>query len=476
MRWTSCVVLSCLLPAVVLAGSWPQFHGPNGSGLADSDHPLPTQIGPSDNVLWKVPLPPGHSSPAVHGDRLYLTAAKGQTLLTLGLDRHTGKLLWQAEAPCKELEKVHQIGNLAQPSPATDGDHVVSFFGSAGLFCYDSQGKLLWHQSFPPFKNDFGAGSSPILAGDRVLLSQDHDTDSFLMAFDKRTGRVLWKADRSEFPRGYATPVVWEVESRKQVVVPGTLRAVAYDFETGKEVWTVRGLARICNMTPVVGADGILYLAAWAPGADAEDKEGMAPFAQALREDKNGNGMLEPDEVTEDSVKRRFTQIDRDKDGHITRDEYENMRHIFDEARNVVMAIKPGGRGDITQTHVLWTQHRMLPYVPSPLYCKGLLFLVKTGGLLACLDARTGQPTKHERVFGTSGYYASPVAGDGKVYTVSQRGELSVVTAEPQWRLLHRARFEEDVFATPAIVNGRIYLRTAGHLYCFGALAGPLKP
>jgi outer membrane protein assembly factor BamB len=194
----------------------------------------------------------------------------------------------------------------------------------------------------------------------------------------------------------------------------------------------------------------------------------MEPFAGMLRFDKDGNGTLEVDEVPEGSVKRRFTQIDRDKDGHITRAEYEDMRRIFDEARNVVMAVKPGGRGDITHTHVLWTQNKMLPYVPSPLYCKGYLFLIKNGGLLACLDARTGQPTKNERVFGTSSYYASPVAGDGKIYLVSQRGEFSVVTAEPQWRLLHRARFDEEVFATPAIADGRIYLRTAGHLYCFG--------
>src|SRR5262245_42990366 len=130
MRWIGCVAMLLALPAVLVAGSWPQFHGPNASGLADSDQPLPVKIGPAEGILWKVALPAGHSPPAIHGDRIYLTAVKGQMLLTLGLDRQTGKVLWEAEAPHKGLEKVHQIGSHAQPSPATDGEVVVSFFGS----------------------------------------------------------------------------------------------------------------------------------------------------------------------------------------------------------------------------------------------------------------------------------------------------------------------------------------------------------
>lgn len=472
MRWLGIAfVCGCWL-GTAGAGSWPQFRGPNASGLPDSDKPLPAEIGPDKNVVWKVALPPGHSSPAVHGDRIYLTAVRGRTLLTLGLDRHTGKTLWQAEAPHKGLETVHQVGSQAQPSTTTDGDHVVSFFGSAGLFCYDRDGKLLWHLPMGPFKNEYGSGASPVLAGDRVFLNQDHDTDSFLMAFDKRTGKVLWKVDRSEFPRGYATPVVWELGGKKQVVVLGTLRVIGYDFETGEEVWTVRGLSRITNMTPVVGANGVLYVAAWAPGGDTGARETVAPFAEVIaKHDANGNGTLEANEIQEDTVKKRVPQFDRDKDGHITKAEYEDMRRIFDEARNVVVAIKPGGRGDVTKTHVLWEQEKMLPYVPSPLYYNGHVYMVRNGGLLACLDAKTGKPTKHERVFGGASYYSSPVAGDGKIYTVSQRGEVSVVAAGPDWKLLSRARLDEEVFATPAIADGEIYLRTAGHLYCFAVKA-----
>jgi outer membrane protein assembly factor BamB len=143
------------------------------------------------------------------------------------------------------------------------------------------------------------------------------------------------------------------------------------------------------------------------------------------------------------------------------------MRRIFDTAQNRLVAIKPGAKGDVTETHVLWSAEKNLPVISSPLCYKGLVFLAKDGGLITALDAKTGKAAKAERVFPGATYYSSPVGGDGKVYLVSQRGELAVLNAEPQWKVLSRSRFEEDVYATPAIVDGRIYVRTAGHLYCF---------
>ncbi|MGH7136596.1 MAG: PQQ-binding-like beta-propeller repeat protein, partial [Pirellulales bacterium] len=220
--------------------SWPQFRGVNGSGVASNGGRLPEKIGPETNVLWKIDVPPGHSSPVVFGDRIYLTAVRDGDLLTMALDRRRGKTLWEAKAPHEALEAIHRIGSHAQSTPATDGEHVVSFFGSSGLVCYDSAGHQLWIHRMGPFKNDFGAGSSPILVDDRVILCQDHDTDSFLAAYDKSSGELLWKTDRSEFARNYCTPVVWEVEGRKQIVVAATLRVVGYDFLTGRQLWTVR--------------------------------------------------------------------------------------------------------------------------------------------------------------------------------------------------------------------------------------------
>ncbi len=465
-------VLAAALAAGARASDWPQFRGPGGSGRPAVERPLPAELGPDTNVVWKTALPPGHSSPVLAGDRVYLTGVRGKRLVTLALDRATGRLLWEREAPARTLEKVHRIGSHAQPTPAADGARVVSFFGSAGLFCYDRDGKPLWQVPLGPFHNDFGAGSSPVIVGDRVVLCQDHDEDSFLLALDKRTGKTLWKTDRSEFLRGFCTPVVWEAAGKKQIVVAGTLRVAGYDLETGKEVWTVRGIARTICATPVVGEDGRLYVSGWAAGGDVGSPIPVEPFEAALKErDKNHSGTLERSELDGHPFGERFTQVDTNGDGSISRAEYERFRGLFRKGRNAVLAIKPGGRGDVTATHVAWMNRRQVPFCASPLYYGGLVYTVKDGGLLACLDPRDGKPLKFERLPSGGSYYSSPVAGDGKLYLVNQDGRLAVVRAGRDWKVLSRSDLGESVYATPAIADGRIYLRTTGHLYCFG-LAG----
>lgn len=458
------------LASVARASDWGQFRGPNSSGRDRSALPLPAAIGPSSNVLWKIKLPPGHSSPAVVGDRIYLTAVRDGRLLTVAVDAASGKILWEAATPRVALEKVHKIGSHAQPSPAADRECVVSLFGSSGLFCYSRDGKLLWHKAMGPFKNDFGAGSSPILVGDKVILSQDHDQESFLMALDKRTGKLLWKTDRSEFLRGYCTPVVWDVAGKKQLVVVGTLRVVGYDLATGQEAWTVRGLARTICMTPVVGDDGLLYVAGWSAGGDEDARIEVEAFEDVVkRVDKNGNGKLEKDELTTGPIAERFTQTDLDKDGSITRQEYERFRDLFAKGQNQLLAIRPGGAGDVTESHVAWRNNKQVPFCASPLHVSGLVFTVKDGGILHSLDARDGKLTKQGRLPGAGNYYSSPIAGDDKVYLLSQRGRLAVVSAKRDWQVLSTSDFEEDAYATPALAGGKIFLRTVGHLYCFGS-------
>ncbi|MBL8793630.1 MAG: PQQ-binding-like beta-propeller repeat protein [Planctomycetia bacterium] len=474
MRSCFLALLLAASPAFAQPADWPQFRGPNGSGLAGDQPGIPVDVGPEKHVVWKVALPSGHSSPIVHGDRIYLTGVVEKKLLTIALDRATGKTLWQREAPYQTLETVHPTGgSLAQSTPATDGERLVSFFGSSGLLCYDPAGKLLWRREMGPFKNDFGAGSSPIIVGDRVLLNQDHDTGSFLLCVDKHSGKTLWQTDRPESRRSYSTPVVWTVDAKPQVVVAGTLRVVGYDLETGKEVWTVRGLARLVNPTPVIGPDNTLYLSSWTAGGDAEDRFDLPPFPEMLKRlDANQNGTLEPNEVATTIIKERFPQFDVDKDGHIAGPEYEQTRAICDQARNCFLAIKPGGRGDVSKSHVQWEVTKGLPYMPSPVYHQGHLFIVKDGGLLGCLDAKTGQLLSQERIYGAGRYYSSPIVVNGKIYLANQEGKLSVVEAANGTRVLHRVAFGEDVYATPAAVGGKLYFRTMGHLYCFSSEGG----
>jgi outer membrane protein assembly factor BamB len=449
--------------------TWRHFRGSSGAAVAVGGKGLPTEIGPKEYVLWKTPLPKGHSSPVIDGDRIFLTAVADKKLYTIGLDRATGKELWRVEAPHKGLEQLHAIGSPAQATPAIDDRHVVTFFGSSGLFCYDRNGKEKWRVPMGPFKAAFGAATSPILVDGRIILNQDFDGDSSLTVYDVETSKPVWRVDRKEFGAGYATPVIWHVGGKKQIVVAGTLRVIGYAFDSGKEVWSAGGMARICNMSPTIGPDNILYLAGWSPGADPGEVVVIPPYEDVAKlHDANKNGALEPEEIPPGPVKDRIPQFDVNRDGRVDRTEWETMRSIFAAAKNRLVAIRPGGTGDITKTHVLWEQTKQLPYIPSPLVYNDVIFMVKNGGLVSSIDPKTGKTLKFDRIEGRGSYYSSPVGGDGKVYLLSQQGELTVISAQPKWEVLHTAEFGEDTFATPALIDGKIYLRTAGHLYCFG--------
>jgi outer membrane protein assembly factor BamB len=224
-------------------------------------------------------------------------------------------------------------------------------------------------------------------------------------------------------------------------------------------------------MTPTIGDDNTLYVAVWSAGGEPGDRIRMEPFADySAQFDENKNGTLEKNEVDSSAaLKTRFAQCDRDKDGHITGREYDTFLVMFDQSQNNVLAIKPGAQGDASESHVLWRYEKFTPFCASPLFYDGRIFTVKDGGILTCLDAKTGQSKKSGRITGTTNYYASPVGGDGKVYLLSQRGTLSVVSASDKWEVLHSAEFGEECYATPVLLDGKIYLRTSGHLYCFGA-------
>lgn len=461
-------VAICLPAGNAGAEDWPQFRGPNASGVSQSKLSLPTEISPDAPVLWKATVPPGHSSPVLFGDRIYLTGVHDKLLKTLAFDRRTGARLWERDAPYETLEATHRTGSFAQSSPATDGEIVVSFFGSSGLHAWDRDGQPLWSHRMGPFKNDFGAGSSPIIVDDLVILVQDHDLDSFIAAFDKRTGKEVWRKDRADFLRNYATPVIWEHDDRKEIVVAATLRIVGYDLATGAENWTVTGVSRIVNMTPVIGPDNTLYAACWSPGGEDNERVDPPPVEELFTRDADKNGTIEQSEFPDGPLQRRFNQIDRNKDGHITPEEYSFVRQVLSGGRNVVLAIKPGGRGDITRSHVAWEYTRQIPYCPSPLYYQGVLYLIKDGGILTTLDPANGRILKQSRIQATGKYYASPVGGDGKVYLLSEDGDVTVITAEAQWKVLHTASFKADGHGTPALADGRIYVRIGEQLLSFG--------
>lgn len=433
---------------------------------ADDTHPLPADLGAEKVLVWRRPLAPGHSTPCLVGDRIFLTTHREMELATLALYADTGEIRWKRAAPVKEIEPVHRTGSPASCTPACDGERVYVFFGSYGLLCYDLEGQLLWSRKMGPFQDEFGANSSPVLADGLVILNEDHDIDSVLIALDSKTGKTVWKTERPGFTRSYSTPIIREVEGRKQVIVAGSRRLVGYDIRDGRQLWWVTGLARIVNPTPSQTGD-MLYATGWTPGGDAGSRISMEPWQEARETyDKNGNAKISRDELPEGAVLTRFFRIDLDQDGGIDRAEWEAHARVFAEAQNTLLAIRPGGSGDVTSSRVAWIHRRGLPTVPSPLVYRGTVFLVKDGGIVSSLEAKTGTVIKQGRAAGGGSYYASPVAGDGKVYVASERGVVSVLSARGEWEILSSHDFGERIVTTPVIRGSRIYLRTDEALYC----------
>ncbi len=458
-----------MLAAASALAVWPGFRGPNASGVDAESQGLPAELAPDRNVIWKIALPRGSSSPVLTRERLYITGAEDGKLITLALDRATGRILWRRELAAPRNEARHSLNNAASATPVTDGANVYSFFADFGLIAYGADGNELWRLPLGPFSNLHGMGSSPVLAGDRLFLVCDQDVGSYLLALDKRTGKQLWRVERPAVVHGFATPTLLGDD---QLVVPGSYLLASYAVKTGAELWSVRGLTWQIKNTAVAAADGTIFVTGWAPGADAGESRPLPPFETAVTEiDANHNGRLEAAELNPSQYKHggSWRAIDLDADGAIDKREWGFYRGRR-AARNLTMAVRPGhARGDLTDTHVLWRNEKSVPQVSSPLLYGGVLYTVKDGGILTSLDPKTGEILKTARLPGAIDvYYSSPVAADGKLYLAGEKGSVSVVKAGAQWEPLHVATFDDGIYATPAIDAGRIFLRTTGTLFCFG--------
>lgn len=460
------VSLLASLPAFAGDANWPRFRGPAGSGVADSEKP-PVEFGPERNVLWKVSAPSGASSPCVWGARIFLTAFDGGKLWTLCLDRATGKELWRRDAGAEKIEAfLEGQGSPAASTPATDGERVVVYFGSCGLIAYDFEGKELWRHALPMAEtnNDFGTGTSPILAGGLVILVRDLKTESAVLALDVATGKQVWKTARTAMQTGYSTPIVWEHDGVKELIAPGGLAMKAYDLSSGAERWLVRDLPAVNCGSPVANG-AMLYFAGWSPaGADML----MPTFDDMLKADTNGDGKLSKEESDNTMLKGFFSANDTNHDGFITRDEWDAAINYLKRGKNRMVAVKPGGSGDITDSHIAWEKKKGLPYVPSALLYRGNLFMVKDGGLASCFDATSGETKYEQQRLGLDGsFYASPVAANGHIYLVNLTGKAATLAAGDKPDVVWRADFGERVAATPAIVDDTIFVRTETKLFAF---------
>jgi outer membrane protein assembly factor BamB len=451
---------------------WPQFRGPNGSGVADDQKP-PVEFGPDKNVKWKVAVPSGLSSPVVAGDNLVITAFEDGKLYTIAYRRADGKEAWRAGAPAKAIEPFHKTeGSPAASTSATDGERIVSYFGSCGLFCYDLTGKELWRFEMPTAApaGDFGSGVSPIIAHGVVILVRDQFKDAKIVALNAATGSLLWEMKRQS-PASYSTPVAWDTPDGNQVAVAGHARLIGYDLKSGSEKWFVSGIPAGCCSSPVT-ADGLLLFAGLSPGGTEDGKAKAPTFDDLLKElDKDNDGAISREEG-EKAYQGFFNNQDANKDGKITRDEAEMIAKFMSEGKSSAFALKPGGSGDVTETHKLWNKTKGLAYVSSALAYRGQYVTVKDGGIVTAFDMQTGDEVYQKRAVATGTYYASPVAAGGNIYfALLSDGTVTVLKAgasEPEV-VAQNPPLGERVAATPAIADDTLYLRTAGHLYAFGS-------
>ena len=431
--------LSAAAPAV---GSWPSFRGPNASGVADGQQ-LPDRWNgqTGENILWRTPIPGlAHSSPIVWGDRVFVTSAissqpnasfkpglygdgdasddrSRHKWALYAIDTRTGKIVWERVAFEGEPgNKRHIKSTYASASPATDGRIVVAWFGSQGVFAYDVNGTLLWKvdlgrvdmgaYDIPSY--EWGPASSPIIWNGLVLLQCDTQADSFVLALDAATGRTVWKTDRQELP-SWGTPTVISSGGRDQVVTNAANYIRSYDARTGEELWRLGGSSKITAPTPIL-ADGFIVV--------ASGRRPERPIF-AVRPDARGNLTLDKDRTSNNGI--------------------------------------------------AWSKTARGPYMPTPLAYNGILYSLNNDGILDAYEVETGKEIYRKRLDPVgSGFSASPVAADGRLYLSNEDGEMLVVAAGLEFRLISTNPMGDLLMATPALSNGVLYVRSASSLFAVG--------
>src|SRR6476661_2253143 len=440
-RFTLSAFLITVAFTVASAQNWPQFRGPGATGVNEGlAKPVKFDAAKSENVRWKTPIPGlSHASPVVWGNKVFIVTAvssgKDETRFGLfgdvapvkddpkhswkvyALDKASGKILWEQTA-YEGIPKIkrHPKSTHAASTPVTDGKYLIVNFGSEGLYAYDLDGKLTWKQDlgvldagwFYDVDYQWEYGSSPIIYKNMVIVQADIQKNSFIAAYDIKTGKELWKTTREELP-SWGSPTVYEGKTRAELITVGPKKIRGYDPATGKELWSLGPMSEITTPTPFVAHDLIFVTSGYAP---------IQPI-YAIKSGGNGDLTLP--------------------------------------------------QGKESSDFIAWSKQRGGPYMPTPIVYGDLLYTCSNQGVLTAYNATTGERVYQERLGGTGGAFtASPVASDGKIYLSSEDGDVFVVKAGPKYELLAKNPVGEVMMATPAISNGMVIVRTVSHLYAFG--------
>ncbi len=446
----------CWAQVFLLAEDWSRFRGPNGSGVSAAVG-YPREIGGRKSIAWKVPARPGKSSPVLTPRHVFLTAYHEGKLYTQCFDRENGRLLWERQIARPRESVLHSLNEPASVTPVTGGGNVFVFFRDYGLLSYDAKGSLRWKTPLGPFTNAEGLSSAPIIAGGNLVLAVDQRIGSYIAAFDLNNGEIRWKTPRP-YEAGWATPLLRRSGGGEVEIVTAAARYFdGYSAATGKAIWSHAGLAPAVVGSPVLDGDTVYAL--------SYGYETDLPFENSLKRfDSNGDGVLEEAEFKGDSWHFQLAFYKGDRDGKLTREEWDAAWAEIKSPSSLTALSLSGGA-----PRELWRyQKSFVGVVPSPLLYEGVLYVVKNGGILTAFDPRTGAVLKAGRLGDAlESYFASPVAAEGRIYMVSEAGKVVVVKGGRDWEVEGVYPLGEDVHATPALSQGRIFLRSAGSLYCF---------
>ncbi|MBA62818.1 MAG: serine/threonine protein kinase [Planctomycetaceae bacterium] len=472
----------------VYAEDWPQFRGPNSTGVYDSDMDLPTRFSDTENVKWSANLGDGIGSPIVADGRVFVASMIDQQHVGLhAFDADSGKRLWTTKWHTPNLIPVHKTNSQCATTPAADSDRVYFYFSTLGLIALDAKtGETDWTHDIPSpfFVFRWGPAMSPTLYKDKVIFLQDDDLNPAIVALNKSTGKVEWRDDRSDQAVNYSHPVICRTDTGDEIVVAGTGMLIGYNPDNGERKWHARVLLRNIKTTPVVEA-GVIYISVQSGGIA---NQWLASADRA--ETGDNNGKLSKDEmhaivptgrVPEAFFKKTFDRGDLNKDGFLEGkeldiaflhpDNFAGARYDDREAADeYVLAVRSGGAGDVTETHLLWkTPTKYTDHIVSPLVSNGRMLLIKGGGIRTVFDTKKGKSLgRQARIQNTSEYFASPVVGDGKIYIAGENGVVVVLEDSKDYTLLAKNDMGDAILATPAVANGNLIIRTRSKLICVG--------
>ena len=401
------------LTASALADNWPAWRGPTGDGVSAETN-LPLTWSATENVRWKIDLPePGNSTPIVWGERVFLTQSQKERRTLMCVDRKDGTLRWQAGPAWSEPERTHETNPFCASSPVTDGERVIAWLGSAGLWCWNLDGQEQWHIDLGKQDHEWGYGSSPIIEGGLCILNFGPGPRSFLIAVEKTTGKKVWQWDvpPPATPEGpgakegwigsWSSPVVFEIEGTRQLILPAAGGIFAFEPKTGKELWHCNGMNPLTYGNPLVG-DGVIV--------------GLGGFA------------------------------------------------------GYAIGVKPGGDGDVTATHRLWQSKQNPQRIGSGVLTGGRVYVASDGGIVQCFDAKTGEPVWQERPQtpgGRASSWSSLVLSGERIYLVTQGSDTIVLKTGPKFEQLAVNSLNDGMCnASPAVSDGEIFIRTHAHLWC----------